>query len=140
MFIDRIDLRNLAEVRVRDAKVLLDHGQYDGAYYLAGYAVECALKSIIAGRTRRHEFPGLVAVKKAYTHNLEDLLVQSELKLPMYKEFTKDPVLRKNWQTVVEWSETSRYEAARLNKEAGDLYVAIADPTHGFLSCISKYW
>jgi len=32
-------------------------GFFDGAYYLAGYAVECAIKACIAKGTRRYEFP-----------------------------------------------------------------------------------
>lgn len=36
MAIDGKDLQNLAELRVKDAKLLLDNGQYDGGYYLAG--------------------------------------------------------------------------------------------------------
>jgi HEPN domain-containing protein len=33
--------------------VLLEAGLYAGAYYLAGYAVECALKACIAKKTAR---------------------------------------------------------------------------------------
>jgi len=36
---------------------LLRLGLFDGAYYLAGYAVECALKACIAKGTQRFEFP-----------------------------------------------------------------------------------
>jgi hypothetical protein len=43
-------LMALAETRRRDAEVLLLSGQYSGAYYLTGYAVECALKAIVASR------------------------------------------------------------------------------------------
>jgi len=59
---------------VEDANLLLDNGQYDGGYYLAGYAVECALKAVIAARTRQHEFPDLNLAKKVYTHDLKELL------------------------------------------------------------------
>lgn len=37
--------------------MLLTAGMPEGAYYLAGYAVECALKSCIARRTQEHDFP-----------------------------------------------------------------------------------
>jgi HEPN domain-containing protein len=39
---NRADFQKLAELRIREAKVLLDSKHYEGAYYLAGYAVECA--------------------------------------------------------------------------------------------------
>ena len=39
------------KLRLREAKLLLDAKDWDGAYYLAGYAVEFALKiRIIAQR------------------------------------------------------------------------------------------
>jgi HEPN domain-containing protein len=125
---------------VKDAKLLLDNGQYDGGYYLAGYAVECALKAVIAARTRQHEFPDLSLAKKVYTHNLKDLLDASGLKGPVDQEFAGDPDLRDNWNIVKDWSETSRYEAGRQKGEADALFTAITDPAHGILSCISKHW
>lgn len=45
---DPIAIRNIAKLRIAEARVLTDHGQPDGAFYLAGYAVELALKARIA--------------------------------------------------------------------------------------------
>jgi HEPN domain-containing protein len=45
--ISRADFQQLADVRLKEAKALLDLGMWDGAYYLAGYAVEVALKACI---------------------------------------------------------------------------------------------
>jgi HEPN domain-containing protein len=42
---NRDDFQQLADVRIAEAAVLLAQGNYDGAYYLAGYAVECGLKA-----------------------------------------------------------------------------------------------
>ena len=140
MALDRDDLRNLAELRANDAKLLLDNGHHDGGYYLAGYAVECALKAVIAARTRQHEFPDLNLAKKVYTHNLKDLLDASGLKATLEQEFAKDPDLRDNWNIVKDWAETSRYEVGRRKGEADALYTAITDPAHGILPCILKYW
>ena len=46
---NRSDLQKLAEIRVQDSEVLLGACRWAGAYYLAGYAVECALngKSVL---------------------------------------------------------------------------------------------
>jgi HEPN domain-containing protein len=55
--VDRKDLQALSNVRLKEAKALLGAGLWDGAYYLAGYAVECALKACIAKQTQRYEFP-----------------------------------------------------------------------------------
>jgi hypothetical protein len=55
--VNRTQLQQLAEERVRDAEALLNAGQWSGAYYLAGYAVEFALKACIAKLTNQHDFP-----------------------------------------------------------------------------------
>ncbi|HLF84399.1 MAG TPA: HEPN domain-containing protein [Blastocatellia bacterium] len=62
---NRNDLKLLAVTRLREAKVLLANGEYSGAYYLAGYVVECALKACIAKRTKRHDFPDRKIANKA---------------------------------------------------------------------------
>lgn len=49
--VDRQDLQELSRVRLKEATALLKLGLFDGAYYLAGYAVECALKACIAKAT-----------------------------------------------------------------------------------------
>ena len=45
--IERGRLRELVELRLREAQTLLDAELYVGAIYLAGYAVECELKHSI---------------------------------------------------------------------------------------------
>jgi HEPN domain-containing protein len=47
--------RQLAELRLKEAKALLAAELPDGTYYLAGYAVECALKACIAKMTQQHD-------------------------------------------------------------------------------------
>ena len=54
---NRLDLQQLSDLRIGEAKALLAQGFPEGAYYLAGYSVECALKACIARRTREHDFP-----------------------------------------------------------------------------------
>jgi len=53
----RKDFQRLAELRAKEAATLAKTGNQQGAYYLAGFAVECALKACIAKKTRRHDFP-----------------------------------------------------------------------------------
>jgi hypothetical protein len=45
--VNRAQLQKLAEEKVLDALALLAAGRWAGAYYLAGYAVECGLKSSV---------------------------------------------------------------------------------------------
>lgn len=54
---NRYDLQKLAVLRVKEGKVLLDNKCYEGAYYLLGYAIECALKACIAKQTKKFDFP-----------------------------------------------------------------------------------
>src|SRR5262249_32127022 len=53
----RSDFQQLADVRIDEAAVLLAQGKFDGAYYLAGYAVECGLKACIARLTSQDDYP-----------------------------------------------------------------------------------
>lgn len=70
---NRNDFQQLSESRVKEAKALLDAGFPGGAYYLAGYAVECALKACIAKRTREHDFPEKES-QGYYVHDLRKLV------------------------------------------------------------------
>lgn len=63
----RKELQALVALRVREAKVLLKNDFPDGAYYLAGYAAECAIKACIARRTVRYEFPDKKRVMQSWT-------------------------------------------------------------------------
>jgi HEPN domain-containing protein len=53
----RKDFQRLADLRAGEAAFLAKGGREEGAYYLGGFAVECALKACIAKQTRRHDFP-----------------------------------------------------------------------------------
>jgi hypothetical protein len=72
--VNRSDLQRLAELRLSDAQALFDAHAFEGAYYLAGYAIECALKACIAKRTREFDFPDKREVERSYTHDLERLM------------------------------------------------------------------
>jgi HEPN domain-containing protein len=65
-------LQQLSEQHLADAQVLLERRRWPGAYYLAGYSVECALKACIAKLTKVHDFPHQDS-PKAFTHRLDVL-------------------------------------------------------------------
>jgi HEPN domain-containing protein len=71
---NKADLKKLAQMRYEDANVLHAGKRYSGAYYLAGYAVECALKACIAGNVKKGDFPDRETVNKSWSHNLESLV------------------------------------------------------------------
>ena len=77
--VNRIDLQNLAMERIAEAKILLDAGKWSGAYYLAGYAVECATKACIAKLSKADEFPDKNFGAKCWVHDIEQLVGLAEL-------------------------------------------------------------
>jgi HEPN domain-containing protein len=107
---DRATFQQLAELRLAEARLLLENGLASGAYYLAGYAIECALKAIIATDFRADEIPDLKYVRDIHTHDLSALLRFAELEEQLDAEKKNNPELYDCWTTVKTWSETARYK------------------------------
>ena len=137
---NRTDFQTLADLRLAEAKILLDNGQWDGAYYLAGYAVECALKACIAKLTKEFDFPPEKELHaKCYSHDIEKLLFAAGL-LDQWNITGKAPsVFNRYCTTVLEWDESSRYNRY-TEAEGRELYEAISEPTNGVLPWIKCYW
>jgi HEPN domain len=134
----RRDFRTLAELRAEEARVLLRSRRQLGAYYLAGYAVECALKACIAKQRKRFEFPPKRSiVERMYSHNLDSLLDAADLKAQLEKEIAANPDFAANWNTVRDWTSESRYETSGLNGK--ELYNAVTGP-NGVLPWIRLRW
>ena len=129
---NRDDLKEVALIRLDDARVLLENERYEGAYYLCGYVVECALKACIAKQTRQYDFPDKRLAGKVFTHNLERLVELADLKSEIDQEIGKDKAFKYNWSVVKDWSEESRYQKHGA-EDAGDLYSAITDKKGGIL-------
>jgi HEPN domain-containing protein len=136
--VNRKELRALAATRLKEAKILLGAGCPDGAYYLAGYAVECALKACIAKQTQRHDFPEKQIVIDSHTHDLTKLLDPAGLKV-IHKAAMQQPEFANNWKTVTEWKTTSRY-ASRSNKKAEELLKAIGERKSGILTWLRRHY
>ncbi len=124
-----------------DAQALLAAGRWAAAYYLAGYAVECALKSCVLAHIIR---TGVIFEDKRYaercwTHNLEELVKLANLEKEWGLARGADPILEGYWTIVRDWSETSRYQQ-KTQAEAQDLFGAITDPTSGVLPWIKVRW
>ena len=135
---NRRELQGLSRIRLFEAKALLKAGYPDGAYYLAGYSVECGLKACIAKGTKRYDFPDKKTVDASYTHNLNALVTAANL-APAFKERREDRVFLANWELVQEWSERSRYQRHEL-RSATMLVEAIDNGKHGVMACIRRYW
>lgn len=137
---NRTDLQWLARERIREAKVLLAADRFPGAYYLAGYAIECGLKScIIAHLMKTDQFPEKRYSEQCWTHNLEQLVGLAGLKGELDADSAADVDLLSNWGITKDWNESSRY-ARKSMADAQDLYDAITDKKHGMLPWVKKYW
>ncbi len=124
--INRKLLQQLAERHLGDAQVLFEQKRWPGAYYLAGYSVECALKACIAKRTREHDFPRRDSLK-AFTHRFETLVGLAELETARVEKCKNSRLFDLYWTNVSRWSEESRYDSAKGEQEARDLIKAISD-------------
>jgi len=133
--VDRRDLQELSKVRLKEARALMGLGLYDGAYYLAGYAVECALKACIAKDTRRHQFPDKKRVDLSHSHDLLQLIRVAGLEDEHRERVRSDPDFETNWEVARRWSEQSRYRR-HSHESAQALLVAISDRRHGVITWI----
>lgn len=138
---NRADFQALADVRIDEAQALLSltPPRPDGAYYLAGYAVECALKAAIARLNNQHDWPDKVFVNECHTHNLTTLMRLAELGVDFKLALAANPAFAHNWIIVKDWSERSRYERHALVK-AQEMIDAVTDNANGVLPWIQARW
>lgn len=136
---NRGNLQELAKIRIREARALLTAGEHSGAYYLAGYAIELALKACIAKKTKRHDFPDKKIANDVFTHNLERLVMLADLGSALKIRLDASEEFRKNWQWATEWSESSRYQI-HDEKASKALVDAIIGKRHGVMPWITQHW
>ena len=70
----RQQLQVLADTRLFEAQALLAVKHWAGAYYLAGYAIEMAIKACFMARLRPDELPTKKDCNNFYTHEFGTLL------------------------------------------------------------------
>jgi|SRR5215813_10513081 len=136
----RYDLRLLSRLRIREARILLAARAFHGAYYLAGYAVECALKACIARQFQRHDIPDKRLVNDVYTHDVDKLLDLAGLRPALRQDAAANPALQTNWNVAKDWKETVRYDPGIMAQEAHDLYSACPAQQHGVLPWLRNRW
>jgi HEPN domain-containing protein len=134
---NRKELQTLANMRIREARTLLKAKHFEGAYYLAGYSVECALKACIARSIGRFTFPDRQLAQEAYTHDLEKLLKLTGLH---GKIGTAAHQVQVSWAVVKDWKETSRYNHAVIEAVARDMVDSCGGRKVGMLSWLKTHW
>ncbi len=138
---NRVDLQQLADLRIAEAHALLTLPTPlpDGAYYLAGYAVECGLKACIAKGYDPESWPDKDFVLKCHTHDIFALIRHAGLETARSAAVAANPALAASLDIVKDWSEKSRYER-HSQTEAQEIYNAITDATNGVLPWIKAHW
>jgi hypothetical protein len=141
--VNRTELRQLAEDRILDAAALLAPAsqRWSGAYYLAGYAVECGLKSCVLAHVERTGviFKERKFLENCWTHDLKILVKSAGLESQFGQARSASPGLDLNWATVTDWSEESRYEQ-KNQIGAEELYEAITNNNDGVMQWIRIHW
>jgi len=150
--VNRAELQAMAEERIKDAKVLLDGGRWEFAYYAAGYAVECALKSCLLAQMIHTAwvFEEKREAKECRTHDFAKLIDLSGMRDHLNHELAASAAAASAggppggafatfWGRALNWKVESRYQP-RTEAEARDLYEAITHDPDGVLLWIKKYW
>lgn len=120
--------------------MLLKSGYYQGAYYLAGYAVECAFKACVAGLVKEDVIPDKKFVNDSYTHNFDRLLSVSGLEPDLNAKKEKNEQFDRYWSFLKDWSAEDRYEVDIDEQSARDLLEAVGDHDNGILKWLKEKW
>jgi HEPN domain-containing protein len=138
----RIDYRRLANARAKDAVALLVSKRYTAAYYFAGFAIECAIKSSIASKTGRFHYPPTARTINDggyYAHNLEQLISTANLRAALNAEIVANPQFEARWNTVKQWKNDVRYESITRQLAIGMVH-AVTDVPDGVLAWLRAHW
>lgn len=110
----------MAGHRLKEAQVLYENHLYSGSYYLAGYAIEFGLKSVICKRLGVDIFENGAltgqgkatqdAVKAFQIHNISALILLSGLHSELEEKKNADEAFFNSWNVVSAWTEQRRYD------------------------------
>lgn len=133
------NLQEVALSKSADSILLLSHGRFSNAYYLAGYAVEIGLKACIALQFRAEHIPDRRLVNIIHTHQLHDLVFYAGLKDILTQRKEEEQEFWSNWAQVSSWTPESRYLTVdALTAQA--MVHAVSNPQTGILEWIRAYW
>jgi HEPN domain-containing protein len=138
---DRGTFQRLAEIRLSEAKLLAEQGYPSGAYYLAAYAVECALKAHIAAQFKENQIPDKAFVNDIYTHDLKKPIRLAGLEAELDSARQADAGFRQSWTIVEGWTEQARHEV--WTQEAASAIidaVAGSKDAKGIFQWLTSHW
>lgn len=137
---NKSDLEVLTGIRLAEAKCLLQNGFYHGAYYLCGYAVECALKACIAKNIAEFQFPDKKLAMDSHVHDLTKLMQVASLQLSHRQLAAQDGQFDIFWTVMKDWSEQLRYETTISRAMAEQLIEAAENNQSGVLKWVRSHW
>jgi hypothetical protein len=144
------EIKQLAKDRLEDAKILLINKRNDGAFYLAGYAVELVLKAkvcehldiddLFSDNPTSHSKGGSLgkfreAVK---THDFTLLFNLCGLGKKLNEEKSINMDFYKNYSSLENWNESARYKRGKKENEVIKIIDFLTEPTKGLLQWIEN--
>ena len=141
-----------AQRRLKDARELLQTPTLDpqesgadtrhlrAAVYLAGYAVECALKEYIIAHERATTLTEATRLRRDAGEDIPDLLGANGHNLDLLLRLTGltgrlDPDVRRkqDWGICLRWRSTWRYDPTPPPSEFATAFVAATQRVHGWI-------
>ncbi|MBD2753765.1 HEPN domain-containing protein [Spirosoma validum] len=135
-----LEFKDIAERRLEEALVLHSAGKYDGAYYLAGYVIECALKAAISTHLNYEIYAGMDGELSNFrTHKLSKLVIFAGFVKGLAE--TLDPKLKSAYSYITSqtdgWSEVKRYEPIACSKQKCDSFL---ESVQILMQWIRQHW
>ena len=140
------ELKQLTQLRLKEADILCNNKMYDGSCYLAGYCIELALKAAICKRMGTTNFFESIRPETARAfkiHNLDELITLAGLRPKFETYIIANVHFQTNWsfiKTTINWSEQLRYQIGKNQIDAQTMLLALTDSKNGILPWIKKHW
>ncbi len=116
----------VARLRIEDAQCLHREGRYNGAVYLAGYAVECQLKFAYCRQK------GLLNLPESFETHDWDRLVQAAGLLP---DIRKQTAIYAIYSALADqWGPALRYQTTRYTTSRGNQLYREMEQLYKFLN------
>jgi HEPN domain-containing protein len=137
------DLKTLAEIRLKEAKVLYRNKLYDGSAYLCGYVVELSLKALICKHLCIPNYIDEGDHKLVFkTHEFDRLLILAGLSQEINIANSVNIKLYNNWLTLTPLKPEIRYSPPGTYRKEDVLAMlkALSVKKWGFFSWIKNVW
>jgi hypothetical protein len=134
----RATLQRLAQAKIDDARLLMQHQRYSNAYYLCGYGIEFALKACIAKQIIAETIPDRTVLTGVLTHKFDELIALAGLKADLDAQ-RRDREFDSRWAIVSRWSEQVRYDIVDV-VTATAMQDAVENDQHGVMKWLQQHW